>query len=149
MKIRLKQPGFETYSAQMGVHFFEDGLTTTDVKPSDAVRLAAQFLCEWEDGTPVSVAQSMLDHAHMTTTTMPREINADEALAKQSDEAAERSAVEAKSNALRDAKVYTREQLDAIADKEGIKGLRVIAAPMGIKGNAINELVAEILAKQG
>jgi len=148
MKIRLKQPGFETYTAQMGVHFFDNGLTLSNVKPSDAVRLAAQFLCEWEDGTPVSVAQSLLDHSHMTTETIGRERNADEALAEQASEAAARAHIEAVANAKRDAKIYTKAELEAIADKEGIKGLRTIATPLGIKGNAINEIVAEILAAQ-
>lgn len=148
MKIRLTQPGFENYTAQMGVHFFEDGMTLTDVKPSDAVRLAAQFLCEWEDGTPVSVAQSLIDHSNMTTDTMPRERNADEALSQQASEAQARAGAEASENAKREAKVYTKEQLEAVADKEGIKGLRTIATPLGVKGNAINEIIAEILAAQ-
>ena len=143
MKIRLTQPGFETYSGQMGVVFFEDGLTTADVKPIDAVRIAAQFLCEWEDGTTASVAQSILDHAHSTTGTIPTEINADQALASQE------GTREAEAQlAAPDSRAYTQEELEAIADNSGIKGLRAIGDALGVKGNAIGELIKSILTKQ-
>lgn len=143
MKIRLTQPGFETYSGQMGVVFFEDGLTTADVKPIDAVRIAAQFLCEWEDGTTASVAQSILDHAHSTTCTIPTEINADQALASQE------GTREAQAQpAAPGSRAYTQEELEAIADASGIKGLRAIGDALGVKGNAIGELIKSILTKQ-
>lgn len=41
--------------------------------------------------------------------------------------------------------LYSREQLGQIADESGIKGLRTIATPLGIKGNSIAELIEEIL----
>lgn len=143
MKIRLTQPGFETYSSQMGVVFFENGLSTTDVKPIDAVRIAAQFLCEWEDGTTASVAQSILDHAHATTHSIPMEMNADQALAKQ--EGTQNAEVQVASAPL---KIYTELELEEIADKSGIKGLREIGTVLGVKGNAIGELIKSIVAKQ-
>lgn len=143
MKIRLTQPGFETYTGQMGTVFFEDGLTTTDVKHIDAVRIAAQFLCEWEDGTTASVAQSILDHAQATTLSIPVEMNADQALALQAGTAGAEAQPEPVGS-----KVYTEAELEEIADKAGIKGLREIGTVIGVKGNAIGELIKAILAKQ-
>lgn len=145
MKLRLTQPGYETFTAQMGVIYFDNGTSTTDVKPQDAVRIAAQFLCEWEDGTTASVAQSILDHAHATTFTIPAEQNADQALAK---EAAGASVLTAQNAARGTEKSYSADDLALIADEQGIKGLRIIAEPLGIKGNSIAELVKSILEKQ-
>jgi hypothetical protein len=144
MKIRLTQPGFDTYTGQMGTTFFVDGLSTADVRPQDAVRLAAQFLCEWEDGTTASVAQSLLDHSHSNLSNMPREINADEALAMiiNANQAQESAFAMA-------AKKYGRAELEDIADKQGIKGLRAIGDAIGVKNNSVTGLIDDILAKQG
>lgn len=145
MKLRLTQPGYETFTAQMGVTFFENGISTTDVKPQDAVRIAAQFLCEWEDGTTASVAQSILDHARATTFSIPAAQNADQAFAQQASDAGTLTAKNAERGTE---KTYTADDLALIADEQGIKGLRIIAEPLGIKGNSIAELVKSILEKQ-
>jgi hypothetical protein len=147
MKLRLTQPGYESYTGQMGTVFFEEGLSTKDVKPIDAVRMAAQFLCEWEDGSTASVAQSILDHAHSNTGTIDAPINADQALAEQGNQAKALTAAAAATGTK--GAVYTEDELAIIADEQGIKGLRAIADPLGIKGNAIADLMRAILAKQG
>lgn len=142
MKLRLTQEHYETFTGQMGVVFFEDGLSTTDVKPSDAVRMAAQFLCAWEDGTTASVAQSILDHSHATIGTIGVEMNADQAMAQQSRESID-AAAKLVDPRLSEVKVtfYTQKQLSEIADSQGIKGLRAIAEPLGIKSNSIKEMI--------
>lgn len=43
---------------------------------------------------------------------------------------------------------YTREQLESIADKRGLAGLREISDPLNLKGRSIPDLVKEILAEQ-
>lgn len=155
MKLRLTQPGYETYTGQMGTVFFEDGMSTADVKPNDAVRMAAQFLCAWEDGTTASVAQSILDHAHATTGTVKQEVNADQALREEARHAATLRDVEipvpgaVSASAITTAKHYTAAELSDIADKDGIKGLRVIGDALGIKSNSISEMVRMIQDKQG
>jgi hypothetical protein len=150
MKLRMTQPGYETFTGQMGTVFFEDGLSTANVKPSDAVRMAAQFLCQWEDGSTASVAQSILDHAHTTTNNLPVEINADQALATQRVEAAELAGhTPQPDGTAAPAHRYTEDELSAIADERGIKGLRAIAEPLGVKGNSISEMIRAILGKQG
>ncbi|MDR9847024.1 hypothetical protein [Herbaspirillum huttiense] len=155
MKIKLTQPGYETYSGQMGVIFFEEGMTTTDVRAGDAVRLAAQFLCEWENGDSVSVAQSILDHAHTTTNDLPAELTADQALAQETQafvqvfgNNANPNEVVVESEQIKDGRIYTEAELGEIADDAGIAGLRAIGDPLGVKGNSISGLIAGILAKQ-
>lgn len=141
MKLRLTQPGFATYTGQMGVIFFEDGLSTNDVLVQDAVRMAAVMICEWEDGTSPSVAQSILDNAD---TPAPTFVSGDDG---QHELTAEQLAASGESQTQEPVPAggYTAEQLAAVADKEGINGLRKIAEPLGIKSNSIVSMIDQIL----
>lgn len=148
-KIRLTQPGFENYSGQMGLLNFVDGLSTLDVDKHKASRLAAVMLIEWEEGGNPSVTQSLLDNTDTGApvfssigdgTDHDRAAGASPALA-----ATPVVMVPAIIAAVNDAKRYTVAELEAIADKDGIKGLREIAEPKGIKSNSIKELIDAIL----
>lgn len=142
MKLKLTQDGFSTYTGQMGVIFFEDGLSTADVSTVDAVRMSAVMQCEWEDGTSPSIAQSLIDNSDT-----PAEIIAPES---------ERM-LEVEGNAAGNAEggnedanqkveyVFDEATLHQIADKEGIKGLRQAAEPYGVKGNSIKDLIESLL----
>lgn len=55
MKLKLKGGGFENYTGQMGVVFFENGLSKFDVNPNDAIRIAGSIGAEWENGEPANV----------------------------------------------------------------------------------------------
>ena len=46
-------------------------------------------------------------------------------------------------------KRYTLAELEAIADKDGIKGLRDVGSPLGVRGTSINGLIEEILRVAG
>ncbi len=127
MKLRLTQPGFENYTAQMGVTFFEEGLSTADVLPMDATRMAAVMQCEWEDGSPANVGQIYLDNMHTPA-------GVDVVVERETPAVISAPSVK-----------YTEQELGDIADKEGIAGLRAIADAFGIKGNSINGLIASIL----
>lgn len=133
MKLRLTQPGFETYTAQMGVTNFENGLSTTDVSVMDATRMAAVMGCEWEDGTPANVGQIYLDNMH-TEAPIFASAGVPDVL------------VVADVAVLSVA--YTEAQLAAIADAKGIAGLREIADVLCLKGNSIGGLIAAILKVQ-
>lgn len=134
MKLRLTAPGWKTYTGQMGVIFFEEGLSVSDVLPTDAVRVAGVIGAEWEDGTAANISQTYLDNMKTeapmgaVTTAVPEdEVEAPQAVAEAP------------------VKSYTAEELAAVADKSGISGLREIAEPMGIKGNSIGKLIEAIL----
>ena len=45
-------------------------------------------------------------------------------------------------------RLYTQEELEAVADKQGINGLRAIADPLQVKNRSIPGLIAEIVAAQ-
>ena len=144
MKLRLKQHGFETYTGQMGVIFFENGVSTTDVDPRDSVRMSAVMQCEWENGDASNVAQWLLDNAETAAPILESHTGTESINPAPTDELPtdEQPAAEQPVSAP----VYTEEQLAAIADEKGIAGLREIAEPMGIKNNSIRGLIADILA---
>lgn len=145
MKLRLTQPGFATYSGQMGVIQFVDGVSSDDVQSIDAIRMAAVMLCEWADGSSPSIAQAILDHAH---TPAPMLLPGEPA---PSDTATTLEAPPSQSLPISQSLPvsYTEAQLAAIADRDGIKGLRVIGDPLGIKANSIIDLITAILAQAG
>lgn len=132
MKLRLKQSGFESYSGQMGVIFFENGLSTTDVLPVDAVRISAVMQCEWEDGEASNVAQRLLDRADTPAPVLQSNTGIEQ---PEQPQPVEPQPVEPAKP------LYTEEQLAAIADEKGITGLRELAEPLGIKGNSIRGLI--------
>lgn len=138
MKLKLTQTGFEGYTGQMGVVFFENGVSTKDVLPVDAVRMAAVMGCEWEDGTPANVSQIYLDNMNTPARSEAQTTQA-------------QTPVMSETQIVGDADVitYTEEQLATIADKSGIAGLREIADPLDIKGKSIADLIAAIMKVAG
>lgn len=137
MKLRLTAPGWQTYTGQMGVIFFENGLSVADVLPVDAVRVAGVIGAEWEDGRPANVSQIYLDN--MQT----------EAAVLKDNREPEAPVEPKKEEVAAPAVTYTEEQLAEIADKQGIAGLREIADPLGLKGNSIAGLISAILKAAG
>jgi hypothetical protein len=138
MKLRLKEPGFETYSGQMGVMDFENGLSLKDVLTIDAVKLSCFMYVEWEDGTSPSITQSILDNANT-----PAPIIGDgRPTAEQPVEKEKTPVIEATTA------FYSEVDLGKVADKDGISGLRAIAENLGVKGKSIKELIDGILKAQ-
>lgn len=137
MKLRLTGAGFETFTGQMGVLEFVDGLSTGRCSPIDATRIAGIIGADWEDGTPANVSQIYLDCRDVGAPM----VNSGEAIP-----APEATPVivapEIKPTV---AKIFTEDDLAAIADAKGISGLREIADPMGIKGTSIVSLISSIL----
>jgi hypothetical protein len=138
MKLRLKTPGMERYTAQMGAVFFVDGESTADVSHKDATRIAAVYACEWEDGSNPSVSQFLLDQMHAPAVSTSATTVATEA-------ANTVPVVPVKT----DVKVWSEVELAAVADEKGIGGVREIAEPLGIKNNSIRGLIDAIVKATG
>lgn len=149
MKLRLTAPGFEEYNGQMGVIMFENGLSTTDVLPVDAIRIAGVMGAEWEDGSAANVGQMYLNAMDTPAPALQEQRGKSEevresAHAQRHEKAEVKDVIVTAQPAL-----YTREQLAAIADKDGIAGLRDIGAEFGVKGNSINGLIDGIMKAAG
>lgn len=57
MKLRLTGKGFEKYTGQMGVHYFQDGVSINEVLPVDGMRIAGTIGAVWEDGSVANVGE--------------------------------------------------------------------------------------------
>ena len=162
MKVKLTQEGFENYTGQMGVHFFENGLSTADMTFRDSARMAAVMKCEYEDGTNCSPSQRILD-TKLIEADSARDTY-DEPAAKQSKKAVaadvltkvdvdpnkgvsvEKQDDDQKKEPQEPApELWTAEELGVIADKEGIVGLRAIADPLGIRSNSIAGVITALV----
>jgi hypothetical protein len=148
MKLKLTQAGFETYTGQMGVVFFENGLSVNDVLPIDAIRIAAAVGAEWEDGSAANVGEMYLNNMHnpahvgndINTMSMPVEGKEEQPAPKEDDGKTDTTSVQASH--------LTREELEAIADEKGIAGLREVAEPLKVKGTSIVALMDAIIKAQ-
>jgi len=151
MKLRLTQAGFETYTGQMGVVMFKDGLSETDVLPIDAIRISAAIGAEWEDGSAANVGEMYLNQMHVPAFVGGDDINNMSMPVEGDDEPPKPQKPEEKpaEEPAGDAPKYTYDELSAIADKEGIAGLRKLGDTVGVKGKSIVEIIDGILAKQG
>lgn len=181
MRVKLTQPGWETYTGQMGVIFFEGGMSNDHVSTRDAVRLAACVNCEWEDGSNLSPTHELLMVQNNAAPVVEaRQAGSEEpvAPAPKEEEGEVRiyqavvsgpkpeaplapeapvevevlapAPVEAPAAEEGEEKKFvprwTQEQLEGIADKEGIAGLRALGDPLDIKARSITELM-EALSK--
>ncbi len=133
MKLRIIQQGFENYTGQIGVTFFEDGLSTDHVSVMDATRMGAVMGFEWENGNTTNVAQILLDKANEGAP------NVDIPVTLPSSKAEEITTPVPQND------LYTEADLAAIADAKGIAGLRAIADPIGVKGSSIRGIMDAIL----
>lgn len=162
MKIRLTQPGFETYTGQSGILFFEEGLSTADVSFRDAARVAAVMLCEFEDGTSCSPSQRILDSALVEASSardtydepapgaVAAPAPAADVLAKVDVDPAKGAAAVVVDEtpapaAATGPAIYTAEELGELADKGGIAALRAIGDPINVKSNSIGGLIAALV----
>jgi len=160
MKLRLTQAGFETYTGQMGVVMFKDGLSESDVLPIDAIRISAALGAEWEDGTAANVGEMYLNNMHSPAfvggddiNSMSMPVEGEEAPVKaKSQKKTEAKQTEEKPTTegiTTEVKVYTYQELSDIADTKGINGLREVGEPMGVKGTSIVGIIEAILKAQG
>lgn len=128
MHIKLVEPGWETFSDYLGFTLFQDGVSVEQVSPNEAARLASIVRIETLDGHNPSPAQKILDNwsAPMGVAT-----------SLTADQLPQGPIVAGKS--------WTVDELSAVADEKGIKGLREIADPLNIKGTGIADLIARIV----
>lgn len=136
-RLKITERGWENYSAFLGSVEFKDGISVHMVSAADAAHIGSIVRCEGIDddaqvgmgaimkntqNTRAQVVKPLVDETPVTTA----------------------PAVAATVTAEK----YTRESLEAIADAQGINGLRVIGEKYGVKGRGIVELINEILRAQ-
>lgn len=139
MKIKLIDAGYEKFSGHFGTVLFEDGVSVNDVSDEQA-RFFASILgvrCVDDESDPGSNAQfqrALRMEAQSVTYQTQAEADAQEkALNPVEEKVAEATSA------------HTREALEAIADKGGIKALREIGDKLDVRGSDIKKLINAIL----
>lgn len=138
-KIRIKQSGWDNYTGHLQGIMFTNGLSDDMVSPTIAMRIGAVLEIEGVDEQEqVGLAVNILKTTKAKAEVLAKR-NADPAAAAAAASAPEKPKI---------AKL-TREELEGVADRDGIAGLRAIADGYGVKGRGILELITEILKAQG
>lgn len=178
MKIRFTRPQMQKFTGWMGRVEFENGVSVNDVSDAEARLLAALTPVEFVEGgqaganaeyerrksasMPVvgerergTTQERAGEETPTNATFAPPEKKSDEVddLAKQvadldDDETIVVDESAAATVAAEPAKVWTREELERVADEDGIKGLRTVGEPLGAKSTSIKGLINEILHVQ-
>lgn len=139
-RLRVIESGWDGYSGYVGTVLFERGVSVDLVSFREQQILGGilrvESMDEGEEGTQLGPAAELVrsrdidaDHERVAATAQGVPVG---------EHGEVRLAVER----------YTREELEEIADRRGISGLRDIAAPYGVKGRSITELINEILQAQ-
>lgn len=124
MKLKITEPGWEGFTGDFGGIDFADGVSTVDVAPYQAKRLSNAIRCETLEGLNPSSSQQVIDSRCVQVVAA---VVAPEAPT---------------------VKVWTRDQLQALADTDGIKGIRTISDPLDIKSTSISALIDAIVNAQ-
>ncbi|HHN8518370.1 TPA: hypothetical protein ACRRZQ_003735 [Klebsiella quasipneumoniae] len=135
-KVKLLESTFKGYTGLLCGVQFEDGVSVEELPFVDQQRICASMRAETVDGRNVSAAGAYSERYT---------VNA---------EAVKEYAAEPVTNLVRGTvepgvQIYTREELEAVADSEGIAGLRLIGGVMGVKAKGIVEMIDGILKAQG
>jgi hypothetical protein len=157
MKLRLTQKGFEQYTGLFGIVEFKDGVSVDHVNHVERNLLRALVACEEFDDTqaPAEEQRAQGDESEQPTDAS-QEQGANQAgegegsggnapdTPAETQGGSEQAGTDAGEGEGK-APVYTREQLEKVADAEGIAGLRKIAEQYGVKANSIAKLIDEII----
>lgn len=136
--IRIVEPGWETFSEVFGTVTFKDGVSIQPVPWLEQQRLGGILRIESaeEDEVEIRIGPSAelvrvrsMDADDERVTNMDKTVTVDGEV---------RLAV---AN-------YSRPELEDIADRKGLAGLRDVAAAWGVKGRSVNDLINGILEAQ-
>jgi hypothetical protein len=145
MRIMIVEPGWAGFSDFMGSVKFENGVSVDDVPEHELMRIAASVRVREYRGETASGKVKLGEQQGFSANRV-----------RITDQGAptDKLAYPDKPNpppevaVTKRAPIYSFEDLAAIADKSGIKGLREVAAPLGIQARDINGLIAAILQHQ-
>jgi hypothetical protein len=142
MKIKLIEQGYDKFSGHFGTVLFEDGVSVHDVSDQEIRLLAAIIqVRSVDDGSDPGANAQFQSSLKMEaqTVNLPTQAELDRiAQAAKPEETKKEAPVVG----------YTREELEQIADKSGITGLREIGDKFDVKATSISKLIAAILDAQ-
>ncbi|EBX1374164.1 hypothetical protein DQ824_22745 [Salmonella enterica subsp. enterica serovar Newport] len=138
-KIRLLEPQFVGYTGILCGVQFENGISVIDLAFVDQQRICASMRASTEDGINVSPSAAYSRRNELVADQIVEPVAPDIV-------PMQRGANEVTDKPLPH---FTREELESIADCEGIAGLRQIGNQIGVKAKGISEMIESILNAQG
>jgi hypothetical protein len=135
-KIRIDVPAFAKFNGKMSGVQFVDGVSEREVTPKEARKI----------GINVRIVEAGTDHQAGLNPNIGAVPAAPIVHSDQTPEPVEPLALPAP---VVDEHQYTKDELETIANDEGIKGVREIATKFGVKGVQISQLITGILQAQG
>ena len=154
-KIRITQKGWEGFSDSIGIVRFVDGVSVEDVSNAEAERIGANISVEFLDkpGVTPNPAQRLIDAKNQDSEDIGYKSRFDENPSEEKQEVEQVPVgpqvpvepTEEPEAVNLDAFDFNRQSLELIAEQQGIKGLRVLAEPIGVKGTAIGSMIQEML----
>ncbi|HGG9109455.1 TPA: hypothetical protein ACJJYX_004347 [Enterobacter cloacae] len=138
-KVRLLESCFKSYTGMLCGIQFEDGISVSELPFVDQQRICSSMRAETIEGTNVSPS-GIYSERHGLSANNVKETTAPV------NERMERVTTQAHVSTQ---PTFSREELEAVADSEGIAGLRQIGNELGVKGKGIVEMIEGILKAQG
>lgn len=145
--IKITQPGFEGYTGDLGSTPFVDGVSVEPLTRRQmdhiAALLSVVIVDEDEEEIQAGVTARLVGGA-----TIRAEVATPLARQTEAEKASELATVKKVAGVAPSTRVYKLEELETIASKDGIAGLRPIGRQWGVKGRAIPDLIEAILREQ-
>lgn len=160
IKVRIAQPGMQTYTGYIRGTRFVDGESVDEMPIRHALLLGAACSLVDMEGRVVSPNHHVFEDAKEVTgmTNMPPKSQTVEEQQNAPKVQAEEESVSEEEDEVvdfydpdeehADAKKWDLAALEAIADAEGINGLREIGDEYGVKDRSIDGLIREIMKAQ-
>lgn len=139
IKIKITEKNWENYNGYLGTILFEDGIGEADAITASRLGSQIQIVNLEDDSFVNAYALPCYREIPVETTVFEKGV---EGVAE---EIPLEPIVEEISEPVH---IYTLEELQEVADAQGIQGLRDIATPLDVKGVSINALIDGILQAQ-
>lgn len=153
MKLKLIGKQFVNFTGQFGGIDWENGVSVNDVNPIEANRIASIVGAKFLDGSDASECDKIISMKNMESpyrqTSRPLTVEEIKNFEKEKNKRPLDVEKENKSQPKKQTlKIYTREELEKIADEKGLNGLREVAVPYGVTANKVSSLIFKILDRQ-
>ena len=148
-KVKITAKGWEGFNGNFCSHDFVGGVSVDALPRLIIDRVAAIIQCELIDDTGADAGQAGATArlVSLTDVTVPI-LDPLRVMTEAEAEAERQQAIATALSAPSNVTIYTKDQLEVIASKEGINGLRAIGDKWGVKGRSINQVAFEILRAQ-
>lgn len=143
-RMKITQEGWAGFTGNIGQVEFVDGVSTEAWNNTFIDRVACSVaVVDADSDEPLGIQHRMIAAKSVRMEVVEEMPNPTD------EEIAADLAAEAELPPVETEKFHTAEELEAIADADGIAGLRVIGAKLRVKGRAIPELIGDILKAEG